>query len=69
MKDYGQLIAELTIELKRINESLSSDRVHAWLNKAGYQSIQQTPQPVLEKLLKKVKQQPTQASCKKFYCN
>lgn len=59
MKDYGQLIAELTIELKRINESLSSNRVHAWLKQAGYQSIQQSPKPVLEKLLKKVKQQPT----------
>jgi len=47
MKDYGQLIAELTIELKRINESLRGDtfasvsnlRVHAWLKKAGYKSI------------------------------
>lgn len=67
MKHYAQLIAELTIELKRINESLRSERVKAWLKKAGYHSIQQTPQPVLEKLLQKVKQQPTQRSRKKFY--
>jgi len=65
IKDYSQLIAELTIELKRINESLKSDRVHTWLNKAGYESIQQTPEPVIEKLLEKVKKQPTQRRQKK----
>jgi hypothetical protein len=66
MKDYTQILVELQVELKRIGENLRGTRVKKWCQRAGYQSIDQTPEEALEILLQKVKQQPTQKTRKKF---
>jgi len=67
MRDYTQILVELQVELKRIGETLRGTRVQNWCKRAGYQTIDQAPTYALETLLKKVKQQPTQASRKTFY--
>lgn len=67
MRDYTQILVELQVELKRIGETLRGTRVKNWCERAGYQTIDQAPEDALETLLKKVKQQPTQGTSKKFY--
>lgn len=38
-EDYSQLIADIKVELRRLGESLNSDRVRQWCHNAGYGSV------------------------------
>lgn len=56
MNDYSNLLAILQIELKRVGENLSSDRVSDWCRRAAYNSFHDLDQQGLEALLNAVKQ-------------
>lgn len=55
MEDYSNLLAILQIELKRVGETLNSDRVTKWCCRAGYNSLYDLDKQGLEGLLNAVK--------------
>jgi len=59
INDNSPIIAELKVELKRVGETLSGERVKQWCEKAGYLGIFYLDREGLLGLLTAVKKIPT----------
>ena len=55
MEDYSTLLAQIRVELRRVGETLNSDRVTKWCCRTGYNSLYDLDKQGLEGLLNAVK--------------
>ena len=57
--DHSTLLVEIKVELKRVGESKTGDRVQQWCEKAGYRGFFDLDQKGLQGLANALRKAPT----------